>query len=79
MTFYGSVEPPQNDAWIKIGSISPEQSCLEGHNGISILEIGTEQYSETRYLKVVMEAPGDNVDGLYCTITKVAVYGQSGY
>ena len=75
MTFYGSVEPPHNDAWLKIGSISPEQSALEGHEDIHILEIGKNEYSETRYLKVVMEAPGDNVDGLYCTITKVAVYG----
>ena len=24
VTFYGSVEPPQNDVWIKLGSISPE-------------------------------------------------------
>ena len=30
-----------------------------------------------RYLKVEMEAPSENVNGLYCTITKVAVYGTS--
>ena len=39
VTFYGSVESPTNDAWFKIGSISPEQSQLEGHHGIHILEI----------------------------------------
>ena len=43
VTFYGSVEPPSNDVWFKIGSISPKQSELEGHHGIHILEVQDEQ------------------------------------
>ena len=30
-----------------------------------------------RYLKVEMVAPNENENGLYCTLTKVAVYGTS--
>ena len=26
-----------------------------------------------------MEGPSDNVDGLYCTVTQLGVYGTSGY
>ena len=26
-----------------------------------------------------MEGPSDNVDGLYCTMTKLGIYGTSGY
>jgi len=85
ITFYGSVEPPDKNQWTRLGSIIPEQSVMEGHDGIHILEIGG-KYSEPdfvssvpmiRFLKVEMEAPSENDNGLLCTLNKVAVFGTS--
>ena len=58
---------------------------IEGHDGIHILELGNKVVDSDslssvpmiRFLKVEMEAPSENENGLYCTITKVGVYGTS--
>ena len=77
--FYGSIEyPPPNDKWINLGSLSPEESELQGLKENYILSLSElEQSSMVRYLKVVMHGPQSNLNGLYCTLTSVKVYGSS--
>ena len=56
--------------------LSPELSSLEGHEGEHLLALEEEQML-VRYLKVDMKGSETNDNGLYCTITRIKVFGSS--
>ena len=100
IAFYGSIDyPPKDDKWTYLGTLYPELSSLEGHEGEHLLSLGSSmdepvltsaramtaeeslssQSSQmlVRYLKVDMRGSERNDNGLYCTITRVKVFGSS--
>ena len=85
--------PPQDEKWSYIGSLNPEQSQLQGHIGQHLLSLeqhsrtleaetnaqNNQQHHSglVRYLKVQMTGHERNDNGLYCTLTRMQVYGSS--
>ena len=92
INFYGSIDyPPRDDEWRFLGSLQPELSELEGHDGTHLLTVKENQHDQhqesggssdhessmVRYLRVEMTGQEYNENSLYCTLTRISVYGSS--